>query len=119
MEDKIDSQKKITDLAYLAEVSKGDKVFMKEMINLFLSENPEEIQSMEKGILERNFDAIKSIAHKLRSTLPFIGLDKVIDKEVVEVESLATQRSSIGKIEELFTKIKAMCQKAWLELKPI
>ncbi len=89
------------------------------MITLFLSENPEEIHSLEKGILEKNFDAIKSIAHKLRSTLPFIGLDKVIEKEVVQVESLAAERSSIGEIEDLFTKIKAMCQKAWLELRPV
>ena len=110
---------KITDLAYLLEVSKGDKVFIKEMINLFLSENPEEIHSLEKGIKESNFDVIKSVAHKLRSTIPFIGLDKVIHKEIVEVETLAAEKTSISKIEELFQKIKTMCQQAWLELKPV
>ena len=115
----MENNQKITDLAYLVEVSKGDKTFVKEMITLFLSENPEEIHSLEKGIVEKNFDVIKSIAHKLRSTIPFIGLDKVIEKEVVQVESLAAQKTSIGEIENLFTKIKAMCQKAWMELKPV
>lgn len=119
MENKNSNDEKITNLDYLVEVSKGDKVFVKEMISLYLSENPEEIHSLEKGILEKNYDLIRSVAHKLRSTIPFIGLDKVIEKDVVKVESLAAERTSIGEIEKLFSKIKAMCQKSWLELRPV
>ncbi|HWY10113.1 MAG TPA: Hpt domain-containing protein [Bacteroidia bacterium] len=119
MNDINDSAEKIIDLSYLIEVSKGNKTFVKEMITLFLSENPEEIRSLETGIRNKDYGLIKATAHKLRSTIPFIGLDKVIEKEVVQIETLAADKSGIEEIEKLFTKIKEACQKACVELMPV
>jgi HPt (histidine-containing phosphotransfer) domain-containing protein len=111
--------KKITNLDYLVDLSKGNKVFVKEMIEIFLSENPEEIKSIEKGISEKNYELIKATAHKLRSTIPFIGLDKLIENEVEEIETLAAAQGDIREIEKRFLKIKEMCEKACWELQPV
>jgi len=119
MKDINESTEKTVDLSYLVEVSKGNKTFVKEMITLFLSENPEEIKALENGIKNKDYDLIKATAHKLRSTIPFIGLDKLIEKEVVEIETLAGNKTDIEKIEELFMKIKEVCQKAYVELMPV
>ena len=119
MQDSTDDSKKIVNLDYLIEVSNGNTKFVKEMVKLFLTENPEEIKAMEKGIEEKNFEAIKIIAHKLRSTIPFIGLDKIIEKEVAEVETLATDKADFGKIKTLFSKIKKTCEMACYELQPV
>lgn len=119
METKTQKIEKTTDLTYLMELSDGNKTFVKEMIALFLSENPEEIKLLEKGISENNYKSIKSIAHKLRSTIPFIGLDKVIEKDVAEIESLAASMGDMKEIEARVFKIKSACEKAYIELSPV
>lgn len=119
METKTEKIEKTTDLTYLMELSDGNKTFVKEMITLFLSENPEEIKSLEKGISEKNYKTIKTIAHKLRSTIPFIGLDKVIEKDVAETEALASVMGDMKEIQTRFEKIKLACEKAYIELSPV
>jgi CheY-like chemotaxis protein len=111
-----EQNKKVVDLDYLTELSKGDKTFVKEMIALFLSENPEEIKSLETAIADRNNEQIETRAHKLRSTIPFVGLDKIIGEEVSEIEKLAGEKADIKEIESSFATIKNACEKACLEL---
>jgi len=48
MQDSIDSSKEIVNLDYLNKIAKGNKNFVKEMIGIFLTENPEEIK-MNRG----------------------------------------------------------------------
>lgn len=116
MKKNTESDTKIINLSYLIELSKGNKVFVKDMINLFLEENPEEIQLLEKGIAEYNYDLIRITAHKLRSTIPFVGLDKVVGNEVNEIETLAADCSDINEIEKHFKKLKSTCAEACSEL---
>jgi CheY-like chemotaxis protein len=111
-----EKNKKVVDLDYLNELSKGDKTFVKEMIALFLSENPEEIKSLETAIADRNNKQIETSAHKLRSTIPFVGLDKVIGEKVCEIEKLAGEKADIKEIESNFVTVKNACEKACLEL---
>jgi len=113
----IDNSNKVTNLDYLTELSKGNAQFIADMIEIFIIESPKEIALLEKSIIDKNFISIKSSAHKMRSTIPFLGLDKIIEKEVLEIEILAASQSDIKKIEILFSKIKNVYQKAVQELK--
>ncbi|MGZ3864903.1 MAG: Hpt domain-containing protein [Bacteroidia bacterium] len=109
---------KITNLEYLTQLSKGNKTFVKEMIDIFLQENPVELKALEKEIADGNYAVIKATAHKLKSTFPFVGLDRIIEKDVEELESLAAVKGDIYEIRKRFLKIEEMCEKACLELKP-
>lgn len=136
------ANQKVTDLDYLSGLSKGDVQFIKEMIRIFLEENPREVRLLEEGLRERDFNKIYLAAHKLRSTLPFVGIDRLIEKDICEVEELSVSKSTIKKIElapegnpdikkieiittdqgvverieKLFPKIKDVCEKARMEL---
>jgi HPt (histidine-containing phosphotransfer) domain-containing protein len=133
-----DSSGKVTNLDYLVKLSKGNEQFVREMIRIFLDENPGEIKVLEEAIRNQDFSLINSAAHKLRSTVPFVGIDKVIANEISEIESLAMNKSGnplfaeekparntylptdkelIGKIERLFSRIKQICRRAYDELK--
>ena len=114
-----DTAQKTINLSYLESISSGNKEFVKEMVNLFLSENPEEIKSLENAITEKNHKSIKTIAHKLRSTIPFMGLDKIIEKDVAEIEKLAANNADVKEIEQRFAKVKEVCEKSYYELSPI
>jgi HPt (histidine-containing phosphotransfer) domain-containing protein len=107
---------KVTNLEYLNQISKGNRKFECEMIKIFLAENPPEIKALQKCIHERNFLLIKAAAHKLKSTLPFVGLDKILGNDVTEMEMLAESGSGIERIEKIFFKVKEMCDKAYMEL---
>src|SRR5687768_5661347 len=84
---------KVTDLDYLLKLAKGNQQFVKDMIRIFLEENPAEIGTLETAIRERDFRLINAAAHKLRSTVPFVGIDKIISGEISEIEALAKEKA--------------------------
>jgi HPt (histidine-containing phosphotransfer) domain-containing protein len=116
MENNRNYRNKVIDLGYLLCLSKGDIEFVKKMINIFIEENPSEIEKFEKSILRKDFSAIHASAHKLKSTIPFIGINKIIESEITEIERLAATNSGINEIERLFPKINETCRKARAEL---
>lgn len=107
---------KITDLNCLISLADGNKGFVTEMIRTFIAENPKEVNDLEKGISEENFDLIRSSAHRMKSTIPFVGIDMIIGPEISKIEKLAKEYSDLQKIETLFVKVKDICTKAALEL---
>jgi HPt (histidine-containing phosphotransfer) domain-containing protein len=143
MEEKAHPHRKVTNLGYLDELSKGDPEFVKQMIRIFLEENPREIKMLEEGIRNKDMSAINMAAHKLRSTLPFVGIDAHVAKEIEEIEAIAVDGSAVQKLEiaadgeenhrkievvttdvsvlqkinDLFPKIKKVCEMAQEELK--
>lgn len=107
---------KVTNLTYLNEISKGDANFIKEMISIFLSESPDEISQLGKAITSVNFDKIRSVSHHMKSTIPFVGLDLLIGKELEQIEDLALNKKDIQTISTHFLKVQAVCQQAYQEL---
>ena len=108
---------KVTNLAYLNELAKGDTAFIAEMITIFLEENPEEIKTLEAAIQENQFENIKSISHHMKSTIPFVGIDLLIGKDLLDIEKLASEKTGLGQIKILFENVKTICRKAYDELK--
>lgn len=115
----MNNPEKIIDLDYLSGLAKGNKKFVKDIISIFLTDNPSELKSLEEGIHEKDFDKIKSIAHKLKSTLPFIGIDKIIGKDVLEIETMAASKTELEGIKARFSKVKEACEKAYSELQEV
>lgn len=118
MDNNSSSTGKVVNIDYLRQLSKGNTRFVEEMIRIFLSENPEEMRVLEKAVRDQDYELIKATTHKLRSTLPYIGLDKVVENEISEIEELAIGHNGIDKIHHLFTRIKETCERACSELQP-
>ena len=106
----------ITNLTYLRDLAKGDETFVKEMIGIFLKENPEEVKQLEQAIEEINFEKIKSISHHMKSTIPFVGIDKYIANDLLQIENLAAEKKEIKSIQTYFAHVKSVCQQAFQEL---
>jgi PAS domain S-box-containing protein len=62
------------DLDSLREFSGGNKEFEKEVIEMFLSQVPADMDDLEKAFAENNHFQIKSISHKLKSSMAVVGL---------------------------------------------
>lgn len=111
-------QNKVTNLDYLSELAKGDTIFIREMISIFLEENPQEINSLEAAIEEVQFENIRSLSHHMKSTIAFVGIDLLIGKDLMDIEKLASEKTGIDTIRTLFVNVKTICGKAFNELNP-
>jgi HPt (histidine-containing phosphotransfer) domain-containing protein len=120
------SNNRLTDLTYLTDLSKGNEKFVDDMIAIFLEENPREIEMLREGIEKSDFDMIRAYAHKLRSTIPFVGIERLIEDDVAEVERLAYEevrkqekdnnQAALAEIRTMFSKISEVCNNACEEL---
>ncbi|MFL5764058.1 MAG: hypothetical protein ACJ77K_08965 [Bacteroidia bacterium] len=111
-----EENKKVTDLRYLKGLAEGNKEFIESMITAFLTENPNEISEVEKGISEQDYSLIRSGAHRMRSTIPFVGIDSIIGDAVSEIEELAKMKQNLLRIKTLFARVKEICSQASAEL---
>lgn len=109
---------RVVNIDYLTQLSRGNTRFVDEMINIFLTETPREIHVLEMAVDNCDYDLIKAAAHKLRSTLPYIGLDQIVEHEVSEMENLALTKTGIEEIQGCLAKIKNICEQAYRELQP-
>jgi len=107
---------KVTDLTYLEELSKGDRSFVKEMIGVFLEENPGEVSGLKQSIDESDFPMIYANAHKLKSSTPFVGIYSHIRDQVLEIEDLARRHEGTGRMQELYSEIEKVCNRSREEL---
>ncbi len=110
---------KTCNLDYLYDLAKGDMGFVKEMIDVFLADNESELDNLEQKIKDKDFDQIRQIAHKLRSSIPYVGLEKIIGDEIVQMEELGSKGSDIKQITILFKKIREISKDAIAELKDL
>ena len=107
---------KYTSLGYLNELAKGNEKFIKEMVGIFLTENPQEIIRLELAIQETNYECIQSVSHHMKSTISFVGLDLIIGKDLSAIEQLAIDKKEHQTIITLFEKVKLICEIAIEEL---
>ena len=110
-------EKTVVNLDYLQSLSKGNKKFEADMIRLFLEEVPSEISQLQEGIDKEDYGKIRAAAHKMKSTIPFAGVDRVIGNELSSVEQLAREGHNLQVIQDEFRKIRQACETACRELK--
>ncbi|MEO6883921.1 MAG: response regulator [Bacteroidia bacterium] len=105
----------LVDLSYLLELTKGKKSFILEMIHIFLEQNPIDLQVIEKAIAKSDLETVKAIAHKMKTSISFIGLT---DKIGSDLDLMEHQENGItlDLIKKHFDNVKAVCEKAQAEL---
>lgn len=106
---------KIINTNHLNSLSRGNTSFIKEIVTIFLEQNPIEIMELEKAIEFKDYDAIRSIAHKMKTSVGFIGLEQLLEP-LNQIETLAIENSNIMGIQPLFEYIKTTCEEAVCEL---
>lgn len=63
----------ILDLSYLEMMADGDAFMKKTMIDMLIEELPAEVTKLRQAFLEQHADNLRNVAHKMKSTLAFVG----------------------------------------------
>jgi signal transduction histidine kinase/CheY-like chemotaxis protein len=108
----------VIDLEYLKILSKGDEVFEKNMIRSFSTQMPEELNRLKSSIIDKNYEQIGSIAHNMKSTLSFMGLNQLTPL-LLQIEQECKKQNGITRINDNFTLISATCQLAITEAREL
>ncbi|RFS19102.1 response regulator [Chitinophaga silvatica] len=65
----------LINMQYLQQLSNGDESFIKTMLEQFISQLPEELTRLKQAIQDEDLASIRAIAHTLKTTVAFIGLE--------------------------------------------
>lgn len=103
------------DLSYLKDVASGSDEFMIDMIDLFLDQTPTYFDQMEQHIHEESWSKVADIAHKIKPTLAFMGVDSAKDS-MAEIEHSARNLKNIETILPAFKVLKEMTVDLYTEL---
>lgn len=109
------SNEKICNLSYLSETMGKKKQLVKEIIDLFLIQFPEELQSINEAVTKIDYAIIKNFSHTMKSTVSIMGIT-ALRPILQEMEDLGGMATNIEKIQELNQKLILMCQKVVEEI---
>jgi signal transduction histidine kinase/CheY-like chemotaxis protein/HPt (histidine-containing phosphotransfer) domain-containing protein len=112
----VNNDYKLIDIEQLKSLSRGDNLFVAEIINIFLEQCPNELNQIKQAITVDDFKTAQSIAHKMKTSVGFIGVQKVL-LQLSEFEFLLEKPANRELINEKYQIIQANCLIVTKELK--
>lgn len=94
-------------LAYLKDIADGSQEFMVEMIDIFLHQTPGYLAQLETSIEKKDWTTVAEIAHKVRPTFTFIGVDQ-LTQIMASIEQKARTGEDLASISKIFNEIKPL-----------
>lgn len=104
------------DLTYLKELSNGSTKFIVEMIDAFLEQTPLEIANLDQGLNRKDWKSIRSIAHKIKPSVTFMGI-KELESVVKLIEEYAGNETNLDLLPAMILNLKTVFYSAMEELK--
>lgn len=104
--DKDDLSKEVIDeeslysLEKLNQISRGNKAFIKKIVNIFISETEKTVKIFNQAFVDQDFEEIKKVAHKMKPVIDQLSIS-ILQEEIRELEKLAIQKEDGLRIESI------------------
>ena len=92
-------------LAKVYALSDNDPEFVNEILNLFVTEVPEDLTQIGEGIKNKDHKHTYAFAHKLKPTLDLLGLN-VAFEEILQIEAWTKTEGKKKEIIETYKSVK-------------
>ncbi len=109
------SNTNLCDFNYLIEITGGKKKLIIEIIDLFLQQVPEELESITKAIIIVDYGVIKSFTHTMKTSVSVMGIT-MLKPILQEMNDLSGTSKGIRKIEMLNMELNLICAQVINEL---
>lgn len=103
-------------LAKVYALSDNDPEFVGEILNLFVTEVPEDLKQIGAGIKSKDYKQTYAFAHKLKPTLDLMGLN-VAFEEILQIEAWTKTEGKKKEIIETYKSVKSQVKDAIKEIK--
>jgi HPt (histidine-containing phosphotransfer) domain-containing protein len=87
-------------LDYLRLMADGDEEMIQTMLGMLLEELPEEFEKIKFSYQEKNWEELRKVGHKMKSTLAFVGNDELTTANK-EIERLVKEELELDRIQHL------------------
>lgn len=106
------------DLSHLNSLSDGNAEFVKEVLQIFVTETATELKRLGKAALASDYNTVRELAHKLKSSIALVGLKNVVPL-LDELEHLSATKQQAQKIKALFKQVRSGCVPSFKEANDI
>ncbi|RTY93468.1 Hpt domain-containing protein [Flavobacterium sp. GT3R68] len=103
-------------LAKVYALSDNDPEFVSEIINLFVTEVPMDLEQVKQGIEEKDYKMAYSFAHKIKPSLDLLGLNLAYE-DILQIEAWSKTEGKKKEIKETFKSVANQVEKAVKEIK--
>ncbi len=107
---------KYVDLQYLHKLTKSNPELMSEMITVYLHQTPTLIDAMKQSLINKDWNALKSAAHKIIPSFTIMGITSDFENIAIKIQDYANNMEKIGDISALVSKLEMVCNGAYVEL---
>lgn len=102
----------LIDYNFLLQSSNGKKEYLKNILDIFLRQAPAELQNLHKALAEKDFAAAGKIAHGMKSTVGYAGLDGSLRPLLEQMEKSAKESPDEEQLNQLFSELEESMAKA-------
>ena len=105
-------------LDYLETMSEGDSDMMQTMLEMLITEIPEEVEKMKHCVVTQNWEELFQLSHKMKTTLSFVGNEDMINTNKT-LEHCAHHEVSIDEIPAMVQTLMNLTPKVIEELRQV
>ena len=102
-------------LDYMELMTDGDIDMKKMMLEMLLTEMPEELGKMKQALEAKDWDNMSKISHKMKSTLSFVGNNAMTEANQ-QIELISKREDTVELLPMLVQTVETNFHKAALEL---
>ncbi len=106
----------IYSLDKINEMAEGDTDFILSVISVFLEEVPEDLETLETAIANKDFNQIYKMAHKIKPNVDLLGMEQT-RANALEIETLGKAEGNFEDIQTKFPLLKKDVEQVIMELK--
>ncbi|HSH65122.1 MAG TPA: ATP-binding protein, partial [Bacteroidia bacterium] len=107
--EEIKPKAKVINLDFLIDSMGGKKDVIRETIDIFLSQMPEDLEIINEAVKIGDYLKIKNYAHKMKSTVSIIGI-RALKPVLEEMENLGAAKKDMERIKELTIELNEFCK---------
>jgi len=106
----------VIDFSEVEKISGGNKIFVKELAETFLTQIQDELNQLNEAYLRRDLKNMKAIAHSMKSTVGYMGLIDKLEKALSRIENSVEDDLSGGDLLQDMNYVKTICINAVKQL---
>jgi signal transduction histidine kinase/CheY-like chemotaxis protein len=109
------TEKTTIDLSYLIQLSKGNKNFVLQMLEIFLDQTPKDLDQLAIEIDTENFDNASTIAHRMKTSINFMGLTQLLTPSLEVIENARNGSINVDTLKQKVEFIKSILNASYIE----
>jgi hypothetical protein len=113
-----DLPERVTDMTFLKGFTGGNMEKQQKYMGMFLENAPKLLESIERGLANKDYQTVKIAAHSLKPQLGYMGVKEDVSN-IFLIEQSSGETAHHESLPDLVENLKRLCNKAFEELRNI